>query len=67
MRFRDTLLARILGGFLLNLLMVGLVLWGLYELRVGPASALAGLSGDRVRRATAPSRVDSGEGGESES
>ena len=51
MRFRDTLLARILGGFLLNLLMVGLVLWGLYELRVGPASALAGLSEDRVRRA----------------
>ena len=53
MRFRHTLLARILGAFLLNLLVVGLVLWGLYEFRVGPGSELAGLSEDRVRQAAA--------------
>jgi len=53
MRFRHTLLARILGAFLLNLLVVGLVLWGLYQFRMGPASELAGLSEDRVRQAAA--------------
>lgn len=53
MRFRDTLLARILGGFLLNLLVVGIVLWAMYQFRMGPASALTGLSEDRVRNAAA--------------
>ena len=53
MRFRDTLLARIVGGFLLNLILVGLGLWGLYRLQVGPASPLAGLSEERVRHAAA--------------
>ncbi|MBC8326546.1 MAG: HAMP domain-containing histidine kinase [Verrucomicrobia subdivision 3 bacterium] len=52
-RFRDTLLARILGGFLLNLILVGAGLWGLYRFQMGPASPLAGLSEERVRHAAA--------------
>ncbi len=53
MRFRDTLLARIVGGFLLNLILVGAGLWALYRFQVGPVSPLAGLSEERVRHAAA--------------
>lgn len=51
MAVRNTLFAKILAWFFLNLVLIAVAVWAVSEFQIGPASPFLGQSEDRVRRA----------------
>lgn len=50
MTIRNSLFAKILTWFFLNLVLIAVVIWVVYEFQIGPASPFLGQSEERIRR-----------------
>jgi two-component system sensor histidine kinase CpxA len=50
MNIRGTLFTKILAWFFLNLLLIGAMIWAVYEFQIGPGSPFVGPSEQRVRQ-----------------
>ena len=51
MNIHNSLFAKILAWFFVNLILVGMLIWVVYKFQIGPASPFLGQSEDRIRSA----------------
>ena len=51
MNIQNSLFAKILAWFFVNLILVGMMIWMVYKFQIGPASPFLGQSEDRIRSA----------------